>query len=519
MVALPRDLLSTKSAACIKAVFAALCVTPNDQSVKAAGFDLPSLKIAGFDLAAFRAAGCDWATIKSYGFTATEVKAAGCDFNAASAAGFDLSSLRAGGFDISAFRAVGLDWASIKTAGFLCSEAKAAGCDAATAKSIGYEEWSLLCSYALEFNELPAVVATLHDHSMYSNANVLCVAFHASEPILATCSYDGSVKLWRLLGSTGTEPVCVLTQNEHKFSFNQGTKGHDNWWSTTAVNCVAFHHSEPILVTCGSKTAKLWRLDWSVYDITASLIVELSLDYFQYSSAAFHPTAPILMTLSSYSGVSEVKLWQMKSDWSALSSFELLERHGKVGDASFDVTFVAWHPSGQLLATCSYDSLKLWRLQESKPTKCVTTIQGHSHAGAPQTHQHIDRVSFHPKLPIFVTGSPDSTAKLWQLSSDGFVPSCIATLPGHMGCGVTSVAFHPFAPLFATGGSDGSAKLWLLNSDGTAAACVATLERAERNGKLQSKDGHQDGINCVAFHPSLPILATSSSDKTAKLWR
>jgi WD40 repeat protein len=519
VVALPRDLLSTKSAACIKTVFAALGVTPNDQSVKAAGFDLPSLKIAGFDLAAFRAAGCDWATIKSYGFTATEVKAAGCDFNAASAAGFDLPSLRAGGFDIAAFRAVGLDWAAIKTAGFLASEAKAAGCDAATAKSIGYDEWSLLCGYVLEFNESPAVVATLHDHSIYSNANVLCVAFHASEPILATCSYDGSVKLWRLLGSTGTEPVCVLTQQqEHKFSFNQASTkqqslGYHAWYHTTAVNCVAFHHSEPILVTCGSKNAKLWRLDWSVYDITASLIVELTLDHYASLSAVFHPIAPILMTLSS-----NVKLWQMKSDWSASSSFETLERHPDGGSSCYNVNFVAWHPSGQLLATCSYDSLKLWRLHESKPTKCVTTIQGHSHAGAPQKHEPIACVSFHPKLPIFVTGSTDSTAKLWQLSSDDFVPSCIATLPGHSS-GVTSIAFHPFAPLFATSSSDGSAKLWLLKSDGTAAACVATLERAERNGKSQSKDGHQNGINCVAFCPSLPILATSSSDKTAKLWR
>ena len=55
----------------------------------------------------------------------------------------------------------------------------------------------------------------------------------------------------------------------------------------------------------------------------------------------------------------------------------------------------------------------------------------------------------------------------------------IASLGGH-GNSVTSVAFHPTEPLLATGSSDTTAKLWSFNPNGSAsdnmlATCVATL--------------------------------------------
>jgi len=77
---------------------------------------------------------------------------------------------------------------------------------------------------------------------------------------------------------------------------------------------------------------------------------------------------------------------------------------------------------------------------------------------------------------------------------------------GH-GDWVLSVAFHRTLPLLATGSSDNTAKLWRFSADGSAATCVATLV------------GHSTGVWSVAFHPTAPLLATSSSDNTAKLWR
>jgi WD40 repeat protein len=70
---------------------------------------------------------------------------------------------------------------------------------------------------------------------------------------------------------------------------------------------------------------------------------------------------------------------------------------------------------------------------------------------------------------------------------------------------IYSVAFHPTAPLLATGSQDKTAKLWKLFEDNSA-KCVATLE------------GHSQEVSSVAFHRTAPLLATSSCDNTVKLW-
>jgi hypothetical protein len=103
-------------------------------------------------------------------------------------------------------------------------------------------------------------------------------------------------------------------------------------------------------------------------------------------------------------------------------------------------------------------------------------------------------------------------AKNWQqtrlqLSSHDFESAAVyATLQGHRS-DIFSLAFHPTAPILATGSDDKTAKLWRLTSNNSVAACCATLQ------------GHSDRLRCVAFHPTADVLATGSDDKSVKLWR
>jgi WD40 repeat protein len=98
------------------------------------------------------------------------------------------------------------------------------------------------------------------------------------------------------------------------------------------------------------------------------------------------------------------------------------------------------------------------------------------------------------------------TAKLWSIYSvenNTFV-NCVATLTEHTGY-VRSVAFHPTLPILATSSRDKTAKLWRFSLDGVLpVSCVATLNNDEP-------------IFSVAFHPNKNILAIGSSDKTTKL--
>jgi len=101
------------------------------------------------------------------------------------------------------------------------------------------------------------------------------------------------------------------------------------------------------------------------------------------------------------------------------------------------------------------------------------------------------------------------THKLPEISQPTLAKTLDISYGGHI-LSINSVAFHPTLPFLATGSSDNTAKLWRLvhTSDGSisTAICTATLE------------GHFDWVSSVAFHPTLPFLATGSLDRTTKLW-
>ena len=50
-------------------------------------------------------------------------------------------------------------------------------------------------------------------------------------------------------------------------------------------------------------------------------------------------------------------------------------------------------------------------------------------------------------------------------------------------------------------------QFWLLSSDNSSATCVATLK------------GHRSSVWSIAFHPTVPLLVSGSSDNAVKMWR
>ena len=78
---------------------------------------------------------------------------------------------------------------------------------------------------------------------------------------------------------------------------------------------------------------------------------------------------------------------------------------------------------------------------------------------------------------------------------------CVDILHGHTGC-VKSVAYSPDGTLLATSSNDRSIRLWSVASS----QCIAALH------------GHSDGINAVAFSPDGTSLASVSCDRTVRLW-
>lgn len=166
----------------------------------------------------------------------------------------------------------------------------------------------------------------------------------------------------------------------------------------------------------------------------------------------------------------------------------------------------------------------------------IATLRGHRNS--------VDCVAFHSQLPLLLTGSSDKTARLYRLNRRGAALASHALLQGH-DLGVRFVAFHSRLPVLATGSWDGTTKLWQFDPDSLEVRCVATLQggchafhshlplMATGNMVwLLSPDNAKDislsvtlqvskdqAVTCVAFHPSLLVLATGCVDNCAKLWQ
>lgn len=247
-------------------------------------------------------------------------------------------------------------------------------------------------------------VATLeHSH------NVTSVVFHNRLPLLATGSWDNTVRLW-MLSRDNNSATCVSTM--------RGGIGN--------VHTVAFHPTAPLLVGGGSEgIIKLWSISSNDNDSP------------EVSSKC--------TTLSCFRN-SRVR----QSHWSASEVATL--------DNENAILCVAFHPTEPLFATGSsiFGIINLWRLSaDNSSATRVATINGHRH--------HVNSIIFPTAEPIMITGSTDDTVKLWLLSSSLTSAKSISTInmqDGRFLQGVTSVAYHPTLSILATGLKYGTIKLW-----------------------------------------------------------
>ncbi|PVV03309.1 hypothetical protein BB560_002223 [Smittium megazygosporum] len=124
----------------------------------------------------------------------------------------------------------------------------------------------------------------------------------------------------------------------------------------------------------------------------------------------------------------------------------------------------------------------------------------------------------HCSRDLLVTGSKDNTAKVWKFqpnkNGDDTSPivSLVGTATGHTGS-IGAVKFSKDDPctFMVTGGQDRTIKAWNLN------------ELSESKGNLTLKTrftikAHDKDINALAVSPNSKLIASTSQDRTVKLW-
>ena len=331
-------------------------------------------------------------------------------------------------------------------------------------------------------------VKTLKAHG-YENP-VTSVRFSPDSRILASASYDKTMKLWDV--NTGKE-IKTLTShtgivNSVSFSpngkilasasedktvklwdINSGQeiktfKGH-----TMVVYSVSFSPDGKTLASASAdKTVKLWDIN------TGREIKTLTGHTNSVHSISFSPDGK---TLASASGDKTVKLWDINTG----REIKTLEGHTQI------LTSASFSPDGKTIASASTDkTVKLWDVNTGRE---IRTFKGHT--------DNILSVSFSRDGKTIASASKDKTVKLWDANTGRE----IKVLKGHKFY-VIRVSFSPDGKTLASASNDGTVKLW-----------------DTKNGReIKTFKENTSNIISASFSRDGKTLASASSDGTVKLW-
>jgi WD40 repeat protein len=154
---------------------------------------------------------------------------------------------------------------------------------------------------------------------------------------------------------------------------------------------------------------------------------------------------------------------------------------------SSTIKSVAFSPDGTKVVSGSDDSTaKVW---EYDTGNVITTFTGHSN--------DVNSVAFSPDGNYVVSGSDDNTAKVWEYDTG----NVITTFTGHSN-DVWSVAFSPDGNYVVSGSIDNTAKVW----------------EYDTGNVITTFTGHSNDVNSVAFSPDGNYVVSGSDDNTAKVW-
>ncbi|KAL1968227.1 hypothetical protein VTN77DRAFT_2062 [Rasamsonia byssochlamydoides] len=222
---------------------------------------------------------------------------------------------------------------------------------------------------------------------------------------------------------------------------------------------------------------------------------------------AFHPKRPwILVSLHS----STIQLWDYRMG-TLIDRFE--EHDGPVRGIDF-------HKTQPLFVSGGDDyKIKVWSYQTRR---CLFTLNGHL--------DYVRTVFFHHELPWILSSSDDQTIRIWNWQNR----SLICTMTGHNHY-VMCAQFHPKEDLIVSASLDQSVRVWDISglrkkhSAPTSLSFEDQMARANANqadmfGNTDAVvkfvlEGHDRGVNWVAFHPTLPLIVSAGDDRLVKLWR
>ncbi|MBX7466144.1 hypothetical protein K1Y80_08585 [Streptomyces sp. MAG02] len=322
-------------------------------------------------------------------------------------------------------------------------------------------------------------------------SDVVSLSFAPKGAVLATASWDRTVRLWDIRNPHRPLLLAVLTQPDR-------------------LTSVAFADGGRVLATASERSVRLW----DVSDRHAP--AQLSTLPAQFAAPTWVAARPGGVVATGHTD-GTVRLWSAV-DPRRPRLLATLPGHT---DA---VTSVAFSADGHTLASTGDTTARLWNVADPADPRPLDVLRGHT--------ETVTSAAFSPDGRTLATGSWDHTARLWTLG-DGPRARAPAILHGHPAI-VWSVAFGPDGrTLVSVGGAtvfwdiddpahpkrvnvvQGGAYQAAFSPDG------GTLANSDRLLDLRdlTSGSHDDVVTSVTFGPGGHLLASASWDGTARLWQ
>jgi WD40 repeat protein len=377
--------------------------------------------------------------------------------------------------------------------------------------------------------------------TLQHNEAILGVVYSQDGQTIATAGNDHKVKLWhpltgkciRTLTGHTARVFCVAYSQDGKFLASGSVDKTIRVWNvksgelhcilqghTDQVRSLVFSAEQTLISSSEDRTIKQWNIHTkkSIRTLCGHTnwvnAIALSSDGYVLASASEDQT---------------VKLWDART--------------GKLLRTIYNehpVRAVAFHPHNQILASAGAgQAVKLW---DRNTGKNLQTFQGFTNpvhrvifsadgqkfvschgdklirVWDSETRQVLQTLVGHTLFARWIDLSPqaftedqllvscsnDLTVRLWNINSG----QLLQTLWGHQGM-VFAAVFSADGHVVASSSGDKTVKLW---------SCTSALDQEINNPCLRTMEGHTDWVGAIDFSPDRQMIASGSHDWTVKLW-